>query len=99
MNSASSEDGKSQIKQVFFHRLIIFQSVKKSALSVVIPSTQAKNINRISYMRLLVIILSLTLLQTAQAQKQLNVFDWKADVSVNTWMVQNMHRYYALRQD
>jgi dienelactone hydrolase len=34
---------------------------------------------------------------SAYAQKQYNVFDWKADVSLNTYLVQQMHQQYQLR--
>ena len=32
------------------------------------------------------------------AQKQYNVLDWKADVSLNTYLVQQMHQQYDLRR-
>lgn len=35
---------------------------------------------------------------TVAAQKQYNVLDWKTDVSLNTYLVQQMHEQYELRR-
>lgn len=35
---------------------------------------------------------------TGMAQKQFNVMDWKTDVSLNTWLLQQMHAQYDQRR-
>lgn len=45
----------------------------------------------------MIIILLLASIKT-NAQKQYNVLDWKSDVSLNTYLVQQMHQQYDLRR-
>jgi len=45
----------------------------------------------------MIIILLLVSIKT-NAQKQYNVLDWKADVSLNTYLAQQMHQQYDLRR-
>ncbi len=49
-------------------------------------------------MKSLFVIISLFISLTTFSQKQYNVLDWKADVSVNTFLVQKMHQQYNERR-
>lgn len=52
--------------------------------------------NRLSY-SLLALVISLFLITPVKAQKQLNVLDWKTDVSLNAYLSQQMQLQYQTR--
>lgn len=49
-------------------------------------------------MRIKIVILLQFLVLTAVAQKQPNILNWKADVSLNTYLVHQMHQQYDARE-
>src|SRR4051812_11845114 len=48
--------------------------------------------------RIILIVLFVSGSLAGDAQKQFNVLEWKADVTLNTWLLQQMHAQYDQRR-
>lgn len=77
---------------------MIFISRKVAKICKVATKSRRLCFSFAALSKTLFVFLSLCIVLQARSQKQFSVFDWKADVTLNTYLVQKMHQQYNERR-